>query len=74
MDALRTKLTQNSVVATILFINLLATAFTTFDPKMADKLFELYIGSTIGLYGYANQSKHSIATSESNSSPSPPND
>jgi hypothetical protein len=74
MNALRTKLNQNSVVATILFINVLATAYTTFNDKMADKLFELYIGSTFGLYGYANQSKRSIASSESNASPSPSND
>jgi hypothetical protein len=56
MDSLQLKITEHSVVVVILILNAIATVYAAFNPKMADKLFDLYTGSTIGLYGYAQQS------------------
>jgi hypothetical protein len=55
MNKLRDAIAQNNIVSAILFVNTIATIFTVFNPKMVDKLFELYLGTTVGLYGYIQQ-------------------
>lgn len=49
--------TENSIVATVLFVNLLATGASIIHPKIQDNLFEIYLGSITGLYGYVIQSR-----------------
>ena len=60
-------ISRNSIIIAILSIDLIATIFACYNPNMQDKLFELYLGSTAGLYGYVHQesgSKISEITSE----------
>jgi hypothetical protein len=57
LNRVRELLTQNSVVAAIVLINLIATGVAAINPKVADRLFEIYLGSTVGLYGYLQQSE-----------------